>query len=598
MLKRKALQWRVPIALLALFILLAPALSACSTNSSNPSATAAITASPATPGATKVPTPTPTPAPQTGGALVVAIPSQPTTLNFGLTNDPSTLAVLSTVESRLIGMDDKGDYQPQLLESVPTLANQGISADGRSYTIHFRPNLKWSDGETLDARDFVFTWQLMINTRYPALSRAGWIDISSIDVSSDGLTAKIQLKQASATFFTDVLAGEGDSTAGYILPRHILINEPPGSIPSLPFDQAKFVGSGPFKVAKWEEPTQIVVERNSHYFGTAPRLDRVVFRAFSDPRAAIDSLTTGEVDLAIDLPETMPPDLAQITDANVIVTPKAGGVELYAFNLNDQRDHDIFGERNLRMAVALGFNRKAVVDQLLNGQTTVATSPLDNSVYKTVRIDALAFDPDQAKQLLEQAGWIVQPDGIRERDGVRLSFTLTTVTGTTADAALRRSIQTFFIRDMRAIGIEVTPKNVPPSAGSPLGISPPADGFDMIDLSLNQRSGPELLDQLFYSGNQPGASSASTGTNIMDYQNHAVDNLLSELQTTVDPGQRSRLLNQVLTDIHYDMPVIPVYDHFQVDVARNYVEGLKPGTDTGLWWNVEDWWVNASVAKP
>lgn len=593
-----AQRWRVPTVALTLILAFALVCSACSTSSSNPSPTSATTASPATPSATSAPTPTPTPAPQTGGALVVAIPGQPATLNFSLIDNISELAVLSTVESRLIDMDDNGAYHGQLLAAVPTLENQGISADGRTYTIHFRPNLKWSDGETLDARDFVFTWQLMTNASYPARSRAGWSDISSIDVSNDGLTAKIQLKQPSAAFFTEVLAGGGDSTAGYILPRHILVDQPPHTIPSLPFDQSKFVGSGPFKVAKWEEPTQIVVERNSHYFGTPSRLDRVVFRAFSDPRSAIDSLTTGEVDLAVDLPETMPPDLAQITNANVIVTPKAGSVELYAFNLNDQHDHDVFGDRNVRMAITLGFNRKAVVDQLLNGQTTVASSPLDNSIYKTVRIDPLPYDPNQAKQLLDQAGWIVQPDGIRERDGVRLSFSLTTVTGASADAALRRSIQTYFIRDMRAIGVEVTARNVAPAAGTVLGISPPAGGFDMLDLSLNQRYGPALLDALFNSANQPGASSTSDGTNVMGYQNHSVDRLLSEQATTVDPAHRSRLLNQILTDIHYDMPVIPVYDHFEVAVARNYVEGLKPGPDAGLWWNVEDWWVNANVAKP
>lgn len=589
--------WTRVVLFLGCLWLLIPA---CSIGSSNHTQTRTPTPSIA-PSATPSATVTPTAQPEVGGSLVVALPQEPDTLNFSLTKLPAALWVISVLDARLIRVASDGSYQAALLAVVPTTADGGISADGRVYTLHFRPDLKWSDGEPLDGRDFRFTWQTIINRNYPAVSRAGWDAISSVDLSSDFLTVTVHLRQSSADFVEETLAGASNQSSGFLLPEHTLKDVPVEEIPTNDFGAGKHVGSGPFKIVRWDKGDSLVVERNSHFAGTQARLDRINFRFVTDSREAISYLTTGEVDLAVDLPETSLPDLAQTPSASPLVTPKAGAVEMLAFNLNDPDDlskpNPYFSDPRVRQAIALAFNRADVVKTLLLGQTTVAATPLDNTRWSQSSVDSYPFDPKQAAALLDQAGWIAQSDGIRARGGTRLSFTMTTVLGDDPVAVLRRQIQEDFIRDMRAVGIEVRAHNVTESdLTAPNGVLA-RRAFDVVDLNNDSRGGLNALAAQFGSAGIPTPSNPD-GANVMGYRNQTVDRLLTEQGSQLAPATRQRDVTRILQQIHGDVPVIPVYNHVEIDVSRRYVQALDPGPISGLWWNAEEWWVNRKTASP
>ncbi|MBX6343045.1 MAG: hypothetical protein IRY97_11345, partial [Thermomicrobiaceae bacterium] len=353
--------------------------------------------------------PTEPPKPTAGGTLIVALPAEPDTLNPTLTTMTVARWVLDTVDARLVRIRQDGSDEAELLAEVPSLDNGGISPDGQTYVLHFKPDLAWSDGEALDARDFVFTWRTVTNPSYPAVSRAGWDLITSVSLSADNLTATVRLREPSAAFFDEVIAGSADSAAGFLLPAHVFEEVPVSEIPQSPYGADKHVGSGPFKVAKWQTNEQIVVERNDQYAGEEPKLDRIVFRFVDDPRDALTYLDTGEIDLAPAMPEALIPEFSHVPESFVLATPKAGAVESFAFNLTAPGDpgepHPILADPAVRRAIALGFDRRSLLERLFPGQNVLAAAPLDNGPWDDPSLSPIPYDPAEARRLLDQAGW-------------------------------------------------------------------------------------------------------------------------------------------------------------------------------------------------
>ncbi|HVX29191.1 MAG TPA: peptide ABC transporter substrate-binding protein [Nitrolancea sp.] len=578
-------------------------IPACVISSSTSTPTPGATAIPNSPTPTSVPL-TPTPKPDKGGTLVAALPAEPDTLNFTLSDQPATIDALSVLDSRMIRVRADGQLEPQLLTDVPSQQNGGISADGLTWVLHFRADVEWSDEEPLDGRDFRFTWKTITNPSYPAVSRAGWADISSIALSADYLTATITLARPSGTLINTILAGGGGSTAGFLLPEHLFSDVPVAEIARSSYGDTGHVGSGPFKIAKWSEGDQIVAERNDHFFGPEARLDRIVLRFQSDTRTVMTNLSTGELDLGVGLSETSVVDIRQIQNINAEITPKAGAVEMISLNLDDPSDlsqpHPVLSDLAVRQALIYGFNRQHIVDDFLLGQSSVAITPLDYTQWSDDSLKAYPFDPNKARQLLDDAGWLAQSDGVRAKEGVRLSFRLTIVQGDDPQAILGQRIAKEFVSDMDAIGVQVQELAVPETqlnADAQSGGIIASRSFDAIDLEQDQRTGLLEFDARFNSANIPSTKNPG-GRNITGYRSEITDASLNGLQATADPRAQQDLLNTAQRAIYHDLPVIPIYDHFEVDASRSYVNGLKGGPISGLWWNTEEWWINHDEAAP
>lgn len=581
----------------ALVLILWTGLSAC-TGTLNQ-----VTETP--PAATETVAPEPDGSPTTpaesGGSLIVGLLQEPNSLNPTLAVNPAARWVLSVLDARLVRLREDGTPEAQLLSEVPTLENGGISVDGLTYTLRFRPELAWSDGEPVTAEDFSFTWHTIMDPDYPAASRAGWEQIEAVAVSDDRLTATVTLRQPWAAFMDQVVIGTSNNSAGLLLPSHLLAHVPPAEIPTNPYGMDKHVGTGAFQLVKWEPGEQIVVEGNPHFGGSKALLDRIVFHFLPEAREAVDSVSTGEADLVVRLPEASLADLAQLTNVAVTTTPRAGAVETYAFNLNDPRDlnqpHPIFADPAVREAITLAFNRHAIVANLLQSQTTVGISPLDYSVWAADDLMPYPFDPEKAARLLDEAGWRLGPDGVRVRDGVRLSFTHVSMEGDDPTAALRRQIQEEFVLDMQDVGIEVREQSATrEQLAGPTGILATRQ-FDMIALPGDPPLDPETLAWRFGSEGIPSRADPDGG-NVMGYRNATVDRLLTEQARAVSPEERRAALEEIQHCIAEDLPLIPLYARLEIDVAQDYVGGLEPGSMSGLWWNPEAWWVDRKSAVP
>ncbi len=536
--------------------------------------------------------------PEEGGSLVVAIPEEPDSLNFSLTTSPSAQWILSTVDARMIRITADNSYEPRLLREVPTLENGGISEDRLTYTIRFLPDITWSDGEPIDARDFQFTWQTLTAPDYPAAVLRGWNLIEDVTVSPDNLSATIRLRNPSAEFINRVLAGGSGEGAGFLLPRHRLEDIPSGEIATHEYGAEEHVGSGPFQIVEWDPGAHLTVERNPEYWGEPPLLDRIVFRFTDSPRDAIAQVTTGDVDLAVDLPESALLDAIESDETEALTTARGGAVKTYAFNLHNPEnldlEHPIFRDQQVREAITLGFDRWSVIEMLLLNQTEVPGTLLSNTLWEHSGLEPLPFDPDLAAELLDDAGWELNEDGVRERAGTLLEFTVTTTAGDDPDAVLRQRVQSAFIEDMAELGILVEAVNYDPeqlygTVDEP-GVLAQRD-FDLVDVPWNNRTTLDMFVERLSEAFIP-SEDFPEGANLMGYSNEDVNRLLREQSNTLDPDERAEILYEVQEIFMDDRPVILVYEHIEIDVLRNYVHGLDPGTVAGLWWNVEDWWIS------
>jgi peptide/nickel transport system substrate-binding protein len=536
--------------------------------------------------------------PQEGGSLIVAIPEEPDSLNFSLTTSPSAQWILSTVDARMIRITADNEYEPRLLREVPSLENGGISEDGLTYTLRFLPDITWSDGEPVDARDFKFTWETLTSPDYPAAVLRGWNLIDDVTVSSDNLSAVIRLRNPSSEFVNRVLAGGSGEGAGFLLPRHRLEDIPTAEIATHEYGAEEHVGTGPFNIVEWEPGEHLTVERNPAYWDEQPLLDRIVFRFTDAPRDAITQVTTGDVDMSVDLPESSLLDAIESDETEALITPRGGAVKTYAFNLHDpenlDRHHPIFSDQQVREAITMGFNRWGVIEMLLLAQTEVPGTLLSSTLWEHEGLEPLPFDPEMAADLLDDAGWTVNDDGIRQRAGVELSFTVTTTAGDDPDAVLRQRVQSLFIDDMAELGISVEAVNYDPDQlygdfDNP-GILAQRN-FDLVDIPWNNRTTLDMFVERVSEAFIPSPQFPE-GANLMGYANEDVNRLLREQGNTLDPEERAGLLREVQEIFMEDRPVILVYEHIEIDVVRNYVHGLDPGPVSGLWWNVENWWIS------
>jgi peptide/nickel transport system substrate-binding protein len=218
-----------------------------------------------------------------GGEFRVLLVGEPATLNPNLGQDEAALIVGANLYNQLVTLDVD-------LRLLPDLASHwDVSSDGRIYTFHLRPGVRWHDGRPLSSRDVKWT--------FARLQSEGWIGrdvaarIARIE-TPDPLTVAIHLREIWAPFLHTIAA-----YGTFIMPEHAggadlrtsQLNERP-------------IGTGPFKFDEWVKGKRVVLEANTDYFGRGPFLDRVTYMVEPDPVRLGQALLAGEADYAVGRP--------------------------------------------------------------------------------------------------------------------------------------------------------------------------------------------------------------------------------------------------------------------------------------------------------
>ena len=183
----------------------------------------------------------------------------------------------------------RGDFIPELATEIPTKANHGISADGKTITWHLKHGVKWSDGVAFDADDVTYSWNVAKDPSNNIAVRDIWTKLTGV-TAPDTYTVVFHLKFPIATFLQDYFSTQSNNT---ILPKHILG-------PGTNFNEAAYnalpVGIGPFRYTKFNRGDSVEMEANPYYW-RKPKLQKIIYKMISDDNTDMTQLTTGEIDL-------------------------------------------------------------------------------------------------------------------------------------------------------------------------------------------------------------------------------------------------------------------------------------------------------------
>ncbi len=311
-----------------------------------------------------------------------------------------------------------------------------VSEDGMTWTVKIRDDVKFTDGEPLTAKDVAFTY----NTVKESSSVNDFTMLKEAVATNDTTVEFHMEKPYSIWPYTMAIVG--------IVPEHAY-GPDYGEHP---------IGSGRYIMKQWDKGQQIIFEANPDYYGDAPKMKKVTV-VFMDEDAAYAAAMAGQVDLAY----TAASYAEQSIDGYRLLSYET--VDNRGFNLpavpasKDEQGNtvgnDFTSDVRVRRAINIGIDREEMIKNVLDGHGTAAYSVCDKMPWYNdeAQVD---YDPEAAAALLDEAGWVVGADGIREKNGVRAELNIMYSSGDSVRQALAADTQ----NQLKALGIDTTIEGV------------------------------------------------------------------------------------------------------------------------------------------
>jgi peptide/nickel transport system substrate-binding protein len=466
---------------------------------------------------------------------------------------------------------------------VPTLQNGGVSPDGRTITVKLRPGVQWADGRPFTAADVQYTWEAVMNPKNTTLGKTAYGRIGAVTPLDDH-TVQLSMNEVYGAYLTLFSYPQG------ILPRHALANL--DDLNRAEFNRKPF-GTGPFRVSEWSAASHITLDANPGYFLGQPKLSRIVFRIVPDKNTQLAQVRANETDVAVDLAES---DAVEVEKIRGWTTRSVAGLSSDRLFLNlaergvadGSRPHPILGDKRVRQALQLAIDKQLLVDRVLFGKTRVATAEYPIGLWSP-GISPSPHDPDQAKRLLDEAGWRVGANGIREKDGLPLRLTMSSTSGN----RLREDIQQLIQAGWKTIGVDMEIRNVAAAVlvgeWSANGIVAKGD-YDIAFFGFTPGPDPRTsVSRQFSSLEIPREENQGDGDNAMRYKNPRVDGWLREADGSLDLAQRKQLYENVMRQVAEDVPIIYLYNRANVEAVSDRVQGTQSHPFRWLTWNIHEW---------
>ena len=313
----------------------------------------------------------------------------------------------------------------------------GASEDGLTWTVEIRDDVKFTDGEPLTAEDVAFTY----NTVKESSSVNDFTMLDYAEAASDTTVLFHMTRPFSIWPYTMAIVG--------IVPEHAYNSADYGSNP---------IGSGRYILKQWDRGQQVILEANPDYYGEEPKMKQVTI-LFMEEDAAFLAAQAGEADLVY----TSATYSNQSIDGYSLAS--YASVDNRGFNLPAAEEttdeegrtagNDLTSDVRVRRAINIGIDRQEMIDNVLNGYGTPAYSICDGLPWYN-EASEVEYDPEGAAALLDEAGWIMNDDGVREKDGVKAELNLLYAAGD----SVRQALAADFANQLGELGISCTIEGV------------------------------------------------------------------------------------------------------------------------------------------
>ncbi len=530
----------------------------------------------------------------------------PSTMNPNLSGGTKELEASSVVLEPLARYDEKGNMLPWLAESIPTVGNGGVSKDLTSITWKIKKGIKWSDGSAFTADDVVFTYDYCIHPDTGCSHTNYYTGISSVK-ALDRHTVKIVFNVAKPFPYS--------AFVGYNTPilQKAQFDGCQGAKAQECTKQNFYpIGTGPFKVVDFKANDVIVFEANPNYRNpNKPAFSKLVFKGGGDATSAARAvLETGEMDYAWNL-QVEPEILTKMQQAGkgTVVSAFGTAVERLMVNFanpdpalgedrseyiggnNNRNAHPFLSDFNVRRALSLAIDRQILVDAGYGqaGKISCNVLPAPAIYASTANDECKTQNIAEANKLLDAAGWKRGSDGIRQKDGVRISILYQTSTN-----SVRQATQAF-IKDMwKQIGVETELRNISASVffGSDPGSPDTYQKFySDIEMYTNTFSGtdPEAYMAGWSCSEMPQKSNKWAGNNMPRWCNPAYDALSAKMSKTAALKDRIRMAKAMNDMLMQDYAMIPLIHRGGVSAHSNTISGVRMNEWDSELWNIADW---------
>lgn len=503
------------------------------------------------------------------GQVVIGFSQEPTVFNPNLPHIEVDEGVYYAVFDTLIDVDPDGNFFPLLAVEVPTQANGGISEDGKTWTVKLRDDVKWHDGTPFTAEDVKFTLELLVDPDFRSWRRNGHELITEIDVISD--TEISWTMERSFAPYASILA------TTFIVPKHAFEGVDPNNAP---FNNSP-IGTGPFKWQNRVSGDHIELVANPEYFGDGPYLERLVLKYIPDLTVLYTQFRSGDID-AVGVQWITPDHYAEASTLPGRVVDVAGSATFESVSFNLQRPQ--FQDRAVREALYYAIDKQSIIDALYYGvpKPTETYMPREYA-YFNPDLPQHEFSIERANEILDEAGWERGSDGVRAKDGVRLSFT----NSTTAGNHLREQAQQFLQQTFAEVGAEMTISNLPPAVmwGDYWMLSQ----FDTVIVGLNCFAGPDP-DTSDYFRSTSSPATGGNGQNTWVYNNAEVDELLVEGASLMSQEERLPIYRRIQEIMREDLPFLPIFQYAVVRGKKEGLEGYEANINNRIdTWDVRSW---------
>ncbi len=521
-------------------------------------------------------------------------------MNPYLSGGTKDIDASSMVIEPLAHYDENGAMVVTLAAEIPTVANGGVSKDLTSITWKLKPGLKWSDGSAFTAKDVAFTASYCMDPSGGCQQLAKFADVTKVEALDD-LTVKITYGKPKPFPYGPFV---GSTTP--VIQAKQFANCMGTKAPTCTKANFNPIGTGPFEVTEFRANDTISLKANPNYRDPAkPAFATLTFKGGGDAAAAARSvLETGEFDYAWNL-QIAPEILAQMESKGKgkILAGFGPLVERIMVNLTDpnpkwgkerstvKHPHPFLSDKNVRKALSMAIDRKTLVEVGYGKAGRVTCNVLPSpAIYNSTANDGCKVqDIAGANALLDKAGWKRGSDGVRAKNGVRLSILYQTSTN-----AVRQDFQAIIKDWWKQIGVETELKNIDAAVFFGGDQSSP-DTFQKlfadVEMYANNFDGtdPEAYMGNWVCSQIPSPKNAWLGGNMPRYCNPAYDKLVAEMAGTADLNKRADLAKAMNDMLMQDYAIIPLVWRGNVAARANSLAGVKLNVWDSDLWNIADW---------